>query len=179
MPSDFNGRYYLAQLQRSAYLQADSMAAILRFLFIFIGLVVSASLVSAGELAHRAADDKPIRIGIIGLDSSHVVAFTQLLNDPSSPEHVPGARVVAAFKGGSADVEASSSRIEKFTAEMKNKWAVELVDSVEELCRKVDAIVIASVDGRTHLEQARLVFAAKKRVKYYTTTQGLETIRRN
>jgi predicted dehydrogenase len=61
-------------------------------------------------------------------------------------------------------VEASATRIEKFTAEMKNKWRVELVDSVEDLCRKVDAILIASVDGRSHLEQARVVFAAKKPV---------------
>jgi hypothetical protein len=32
----------------------------------------------------------------------------RLLNDMNDPNHVPGARVVAAFKGGSPDVEASS-----------------------------------------------------------------------
>src|SRR5690606_35005962 len=51
----------------------------------------------------------PLRVGLIGLDTSHVVAFTRLLNDPAHPDHVPGARVVAAFKGGSPDVEASAT----------------------------------------------------------------------
>ena len=31
---------------------------------------------------------------------SHALAFTQILNDRESPEHVPGARVVAAYPGG-------------------------------------------------------------------------------
>ena len=53
-----------------------------------------------------------LRIGMIGLDTSHVVAFTELFNNPDHPKHVPGARVVAAFKGGSPDVEASATRIE-------------------------------------------------------------------
>ena len=103
-----------------------------------------------------------IRIGLIGLDTSHANAFTQLLNDPSRPDHVPGARVVAAFKGGSPDVEASATRIERFTTEMRDKWKVELVDSIEELVRRVDAVMITSVDGRVHLAQARPVLAAGK-----------------
>jgi hypothetical protein len=105
-----------------------------------------------------------IKIGIIGLDTSHVTAFTKLLNDKSDPNHVPGARVVAAFKGGSPDVESSRTRIDKFTAELKEKWGVEIVSSIEELCQKVDAVLLESVDGRPHLSQARPVFAAKKRV---------------
>ena len=68
------------------------------------------------------AQERTIRIGLIGLDTSHAVAFTQLLNDPSRPDHVPGARVVAAFKGGSPDIEASATRIEKFTAELRDTW---------------------------------------------------------
>ena len=90
----------------------------------------------------------PSEVGLIGLDTSHAVAFTQLLNDPSRPDHVPGARVVAAFKQGSPDVEASASRIEKFTAELRDTWKIELVDSIEELVRRVDAVMVASVDGR-------------------------------
>ena len=48
-----------------------------------------------------------IKVGIIGLDTSHSPAFTRILNDPSHPDHVPGARVIAAYKGGSPDVPAS------------------------------------------------------------------------
>jgi hypothetical protein len=110
------------------------------------------------------AEDEPIKVGIIGLDTSHVEAFTHLLNDANSPGHVPGAKVVAAFKGGSPDVEASAKRVDNFTATLKEKWGVEMVDSIETLCSKVDAVLLESVDGRPHLAQVRPVFAAKKRV---------------
>ncbi|MFN9741441.1 MAG: Gfo/Idh/MocA family protein [Acidobacteriota bacterium] len=117
-------------------------------------------LTAAGALAQS----EPIRIGIIGLDTSHVTAFTALLNDPSNPNHVPGARVVAAYKGGSPDIESSATRIDRFTAELQTKWKVELVGSIEELCQKVYAVLLESVDGRPHLAQVRPVFAARKRV---------------
>jgi hypothetical protein len=110
------------------------------------------------------AEDEPIRIGIVGLDTSHVVAFTQLLNDSKHANYIPGAKVVCAFKGGSPDVESSSSRIDGFTKTLQEKWGVEIVDSVEALCAKVDAVLLESVDGRPHLAQARPIFAAKKRV---------------
>ncbi len=111
-----------------------------------------------------AQEKPPLRLGIIGTDTSHVPAFTQMLNDPSRPDHVPGARVVAAFKGGSPDVESSRTRVDKFAAEIKEKWGVELVNSIEELCQKVDAVLIESVDGRPHLEQIKPVLKAKKPV---------------
>jgi hypothetical protein len=111
-----------------------------------------------------AAQTQEIKVGMIGLDTSHVTAFTKLLNDKSDPNHIPGARVVAAFKGGSPDVESSRTRIDRFTAELKDKWGVEIVGSIEELCKKVDAVLLESVDGRPHLSQVRPVFAAKKRV---------------
>jgi predicted dehydrogenase len=103
-----------------------------------------------------------LRVGLIGLDTSHAGAFTQLLNDTSRADHVPGARVIAAFKGGSPDVESSANRIEKFTAELRDKWQIELVGSIDELVRRVDAVMITSVDGRVHLEQAKPVIAARK-----------------
>ncbi len=111
-----------------------------------------------------ASAQTDIRVGIIGTDTSHVTAFTRLLNDKNDPNHVAGARVVAAFKGGSPDVEASRTRIDRFAAELKDKWSVEFVDSIEELCEKVDAVLLESVDGRPHLAQVRPVFKAKKRV---------------
>ena len=114
--------------------------------------------------APGASQPAELRIGIIGTDTSHVTAFTHLLNDKSDPEHVPGARVVAAFKGGSPDVEDSRTRIDRFSAELKDKWGVEFVDSIEALCAKVDAVLLESVDGRPHLNQVRPVFTAKKRV---------------
>lgn len=105
-----------------------------------------------------------IKIGIIGTDTSHVPAFTKLLNDKSDPNYIPGARVVAAYKGGSADVEASRTRVDRFAEEIQQKYGVELVNSIEELCQKVDAVLLESVDGRPHLSQVRPVLKAGKRV---------------
>jgi predicted dehydrogenase len=129
------------------------MRKAIAYFIISLGLIRSVSLAQA-----------PIRIGMIGLDTSHVIAFTKLLNDSSNPDHVPGARVVAAFKGGSPDVESSRNRVDGFTAELRDKWKVEIVESIPVLCQKVDAVLLESVDGRPHLEQAKAVLAAKKPV---------------
>jgi GFO/IDH/MocA oxidoreductase family protein len=103
-----------------------------------------------------------LRIGMIGLDTSHVPAFTQLLNDPKDKNHVPGGRVVAAFKGGSQDIESSRSRVDKYTEQLQKEFGVKIVDSIEELCRQVDVVMLQSLDGRPHLDQARPVFKAGK-----------------
>jgi len=114
--------------------------------------------------AHAIAQTTEIKIGIIGTDTSHVPAFTKLLNDKNDPNHIPGARVVAAYKGGSADVESSRTRVDRFAEEIQQKYGVELVNSIEELCQKVDAVLLESVDGRPHLNQVRPVLKAGKRV---------------
>lgn len=112
----------------------------------------------------QADSNEPIKVGIIGLDTSHVIAFTKSLNDPSDKQYVPGLQVVAGYKGGSPDVKASWSRVEGYTAELRDKWKVEIVDDIPTLCSKVDAVLLESVDGRPHLEQVKPVFAAHKPV---------------
>ena len=111
-------------------------------------------------VATNAADE--LRIGMIGLDTSHATAFTALLNDSKNPNHVPGAKVVAGFKGGSPDIESSWSRVEGYTKELREKHGVTIYDSIEEMCQHVDAVMLESVDGRPHLEQARPVIKARK-----------------
>jgi len=110
----------------------------------------------------QGESSQDIRVGIIGTDTSHVIEFTRIFNDASDPEHVPGVRVVAAFKGGSADVESSRTRVDKYAAELHDKWKIEIVDSIPKLCSMVDGILLESVDGRPHLDQAKPVFAAGK-----------------
>jgi len=112
--------------------------------------------------AWNAAIAADIRLGIIGTDTSHVVVFTQMFNDSTRADHVPGARVVAAFKGGSPDIDSSWSRVDKYADELKTKWNLELEPDIPSLCRKVDAILLESNDGRKHLPQAKLVIAAHK-----------------
>lgn len=115
-------------------------------------------LVVALPLVGRA-EEKVFRLGMIGLDTSHVIAFTSYLNNP---ENKTGCRVVAGYPGGSPDMPASADRVEKFTQELRDKHGLEIVDSIEELCEKVDGILLESVDGRPHLEQARPVIEAGK-----------------
>lgn len=111
-----------------------------------------------------AAASAQIRVGIIGTDTSHVPAFTRALNDPTYKDHVPGARVVAAYKGGSFDVESSRTRVDKFAEEIQSKWGVEIVPDIPTLLSRVDAVLLESVDGRVHLEQVKPVLKAKKPV---------------
>ncbi len=118
--------------------------SILSAILLFLCGTVSPS--GAGEL----------RIGLIGLDSSHAVAFTKLINATDGAEIFEGVNVVAAFPGGSPDIAASTDRIEKFTQDVTN-LGVKIVPSIDELLPLVDAIIINSVDGRTHLRQARPV----------------------
>jgi predicted dehydrogenase len=116
------------------------------------------------SVASSAAVAADLRIGMIGLDTSHVIVFTRTFNDPKSPDHVPGGKVVAAFKGGSPDIASSASRVDGYTKDLQEKYGVKVYDSIEELAKNVDAIMIESVDGRPHLDQFRRTLAARKPV---------------
>ena len=101
-----------------------------------------------------------LRVGIIGCDTSHVTAFTEVLNNPEAKGHVPGAKVVAAFKGGSQDIPDSWSRVEGYSTTLREKYGVRFYDTIEQMCRDVDAVMLESVDGRPHLDQMRAVLKA-------------------
>src|SRR5690606_36916182 len=112
-----------------------------------------------GAVSAQAAE---LRLGMIGLDTSHAVVFTRLLNDPQNKDHVPGARVVAAYKAKSSDIESSYSRVDKHAEQLQNDFGVKLYGSIEEMVKHVDGVLIESVDGRVHLAQARPVILAGK-----------------
>src|SRR5439155_13628359 len=103
-----------------------------------------------------------LRLGIIGTDTSHVIAFTKALNDPAASDRVTGARVVAAFKGGSPEVKESSSRVERFASQLRDTYGVQFVGAISELCAHVDGILLESVDGRAHLAQAKEAVKCRK-----------------
>jgi len=115
-------------------------------------------------LGAHFASSADLRLGIIGTDTSHATAFTQVLNDPNDPNHVAGAHVVAAWKGGSPDIEESAKRIDRYATELQDKWGVRIVDSITQLCPDVDGLLLESVDGRPHLEQFRQALACGKPV---------------
>lgn len=118
------------------------------------------SLVSS---LHLMAQEE-LRIGIVGLDTSHSEQFTLRLNDPANPNHIPGARVVVAYPGGSPDIEESKARLDGFTATVRDKFGVRIVGSVAEAVKDVDAVLLLSLEGRPRLEQMRAITAAGKPV---------------
>src|SRR5690349_153770 len=103
------------------------------------------------------------RIGIIGLDTSHSVAFTKTFNDENAGPEYGGYKVVAAYPKGSNDIESSVTRIPGYIEEVK-KYGVTIVDSIKDLLRDVDVVLLETNDGRLHLEQAIPVFKAGKTV---------------
>lgn len=105
-----------------------------------------------------------IRVGIIGLDTSHATAFTKHLNDPdgTTPEF-RDFRVVAAVVKGSATIPSSVAVQPNYT-EAVRKLGVEIVPDVAALLPKVDAVLLETNDGREHLWQAEACFRAGKRV---------------
>jgi predicted dehydrogenase len=103
-----------------------------------------------------------LKAGIIGFDTSHVAAFTKILNDEKDPFHVKGIKVVAGYPSFSPDIESSASRVEGFKKTLTEEYSVKLASSVEELLGMVDVIFLESVDGRRHFKEAVPVIEAKK-----------------
>lgn len=116
-------------------------------------------------LAEEPAQE--IRIGIIGLDTSHATDFTRIFNvvphNPADAAKLAGLRVVAAYAPGSKDIPESYQRIPEYTKIVK-AMEVEIVDSLEELMTRVDVVLLESNDGKVHLEQVRPVLKAGKPV---------------
>jgi predicted dehydrogenase len=106
---------------------------------------------------------EPLRVGIIGLDTSHAINFAAALNTPQPAGADYGCKVVAAYPKGSPDIASSVSRVPEYTAKMKT-MGVEIVDSIDVLLTKVDAVLLETNDGRPHLEQLRPCLKAKKPV---------------
>lgn len=100
------------------------------------------------------------RVGIIGLDTSHSVAFTKSLLRGDAA--FKGYKVVAAYPQGSLDIVSSTERIPGYIKEVTN-MGVEIVNSIAELLEKVDVVLLETNDGRRHLEQAMQVFKSGKK----------------
>jgi hypothetical protein len=113
---------------------------------------ITALFLSFAFAAVAMAED--LRIGLIGLDTSHVIAFTKIINDPKATGPLAKAKVVAAFRGGSRDIPSSADRIDKYTETLTKEYGLKLYSTIAELCKNVDAIMLESVDGRPKVRQA-------------------------
>ena len=126
-----------------------------------LGSVAMSMPALAWSAGARAATGK--RVGMIGLDTSHSTAFVKVLNSADASADYKGYRVVAAYPYGSRDIESSTKRIPGYTDEVK-KLDVAIVDSIDELLKKVDVVLLETNDGRLHREQVMQVLKAGKRV---------------
>lgn len=124
-----------------------------------LGAAASISSIPFSLLANPK--NTSIKIGIIGLDTSHSPAFTKLFNAENPKPELAGFRVVAAYPFGSSDIKSSMDRIPGYIAQVK-ELGVEICDSMEELLEKVDVVLLETNDGKPRLAQARKVIQAKK-----------------
>ena len=97
-------------------------------------------------------------IGIVGMDTSHSPTLVKAINGEDN-----GYQVTAAFTTVSLDFPPSVDRVKKFTKQISD-MGVEIVSTIEELLEKVDYVLLLTVDGRRHLEQAEKIFKAGKKV---------------
>ncbi|WP_254506584.1 Gfo/Idh/MocA family protein [Anatilimnocola floriformis] len=121
-------------------------------------LLLLSSLAVAQE---KEPAKKELKLGIIGLDTSHSMAFAKEFNNPKVAEDLAGCKIIAAYPRGSADIESSASRIPGYTTSIK-EHGVEIVESLDELVKRVDCVLLETNDGRPHLEQALVCFKAGK-----------------
>ena len=105
-----------------------------------------------------------MKIGLIGLDTSHSEIFTRLLNDSEDPHHVKGAQITHVIPTYSNDLPISRERFPDYYEIVTNKYGVIPVEDVEEFMTVVDAVIIGTVDGRNHLEWFKKVVSHSKPV---------------
>ncbi len=119
-------------------------------------LGVGMTLIGTSSFSKTLKDSKCI--GIVGMDTSHSPTLVKAINGEDNGYHV-----TAAFTTVSLDFPPSADRVEKFTKQISD-MGVEIVPTLEELLDKVDYVLLLTVDGRRHLEQAEKIFKAGKKV---------------
>jgi len=127
--------------------------------FIHMSTLALGSLVFGSVEANSFSTSKGKRVGIIGLDTSHSIAFTKSIFE--NPQKFESFKVVAAYPYGTKTIPSATDRIPKYTEEIQ-KYDVKIVESIKDLLQQVDFVLLETNDGRLHLEQAREVFKAGK-----------------
>ena len=121
------------------------------------------NLLSRNMMAAKSTIAVPAgkRIGMVGLDTGHCMAFTQSLNATDVGNKYRGYQVTAAYPKGTEFIREWKDRIPQITKEMKEQ-GVEIVDSMDELLNKVDVVMLTCIDGNKHLELATPIIKARK-----------------
>ncbi len=103
-----------------------------------------------------------LKIGLVNLDTSHVIAFSQRFHHKGVAEDqwVDGAVTAYAWRGES-NVR-TPAEVEDYAQQLKNDFGLTLVDKLEDMIPEVDAVCIESNEGWRHLELARPFIEAGK-----------------
>lgn len=137
--------------------------------------LIAVCLLNAGAGVANADAAEPVKVGILGIDNFGSVAYTEFLNRPHAEGDFEGVRVVAAYPIGSVDYPDSDKLVASWKDQLLKMYQspadpkdavppIEMVGSLDELLQKCDAIMIFSMDGRLHLQQAEAVLRAGKRL---------------
>lgn len=120
---------------------------------------VGGGLLIANQVFANKSPQKIKRIGVIGLDTIHSQMFTKDINEGALADR--GYRVVAAYPHGSPDIP-SALKMKPDIITAMQRMEVKMVDSIANLLKEVDFVLLESNDGRVHLDQAKQVIAAGK-----------------
>ena len=104
-----------------------------------------------------------IRIGMIGCDTSHSLAFTKDFNVKKTCAAIGDFRVTCAYQWGSRDIVSMTNRYPKYLPQLAD-MGVRMVPSIAELLDQVDAVLLETNDGSEHESQALEVFKSGKPV---------------
>ncbi len=110
----------------------------------------------------RASAAEPVRVGILGFDNYQSLAFTQDWHKPPADNpDLAGLKVVAAWRGGSPDIEETLVDIKRWEPRLIEQ-GVSIENSIDAVVAKCDAVIIMTIDGRAHLELAEQALKARK-----------------
>ncbi|MER2111358.1 MAG: Gfo/Idh/MocA family oxidoreductase [Solibacillus isronensis] len=93
-----------------------------------------------------------MKVGMIGTDSTHAIAFSERLQKKGYK--------LFAYRGGSTS-ELSINRIERVSAELSRR-GIPFITTLQEMADICDAFIITSVDASQHLEQFAVLAASEK-----------------
>src|SRR6185369_474579 len=98
-----------------------------------------------------------LKVAVIGLDTTHVSAYIELINDPNHPLHVTGVKAVTAWAGGSPDWALSRRLLKQYAPIARKKYGLQIHSRIEDAIKGMDAVMLLSIDGRVHLEQFQVI----------------------
>ncbi len=95
-----------------------------------------------------------LRVAIVGLDTSHSIAFSQRMNDPACPadQKVPGLRVTACMRFETPFQ--NKEGLDKRQAQLEG-WGIVVSENFDEVVADCDAIMLEINDPAYHLEYFR------------------------